>query len=261
MRKQGVSAAAWLVAGLVAAGAGGGPRQAAGQSATPKGVFEEGRQVGVKFQVLRERDGELRRVATTYPFRSGDRFKFEVETNRSVFVYVLNRTLTGDAQSLRSKGIEEIRDDDRRDHSGSRRQYRLLYPGGGSRPAAVPAGRRVQFPPGDDRYFVMDDQTGIEKIYLLASERRIDLSEYFDLEDGRQRTGRRPRRDGSIEDDVLDQLNARLVQLKGNALAAFADEDADSKGVEVSGYGVVRDEGGPGTVEVSLRHLPRRSRR
>ena len=35
MRKQGVSAAAWLVAGLVAAGAGGGPRQAAGQSATP----------------------------------------------------------------------------------------------------------------------------------------------------------------------------------------------------------------------------------
>ena len=60
---------------------------------------------------------------------------------------------------------------------------------------------------------------------------------------------------------MLDQLNARLVQLKGNALAAFADEDADSKGVEVSGYGVVRDEGGPGTVEVSLRHLPRRSRR
>ena len=184
MRKQGVSAAAWLVAGLVAAGAGGGP-QAAGQSATPKGVFEEGRQVGVKFQVLRERDGELRRVATTYPFRSGDRFKFEVETNRSVFVYVLNRTLTGDAQSLRSKGIEEIRDDDRRDHSGSRRQYRLLYPGGGSRPAAVPAGRRVQFPPGDDRYFVMDDQTGIEKIYLLASERRIDLSGVF-------RSGGRP---------------------------------------------------------------------
>ena len=107
----------------------------------------------------------------------------------------------------------------------------------------------------------MDEQTGIEKIYVLASERRIDLSEYFDLEDGRQRTGRRPRRDGSLEDDVLDQLNARLVQLKGNALAAFADEDADSKGVEVSGYGVVRDEGGPGTVEVSLRHLPRRSRR
>ena len=160
---------------------------------SPKGVFEEGRQVGVKFQVLRERDGQLRRVSTTYPFRSGDRFKFEVETNRSVFLYMLNRTLTGDAQSLRSKGIEEIRDDDRRDRSGSRRRYRLLYPSGGSRPAAVPAGRRVQFPRGDDRYFVMDEQTGIEKIYVLASERRIDLSEYFDLEDGRQRTGRRPR--------------------------------------------------------------------
>ena len=258
MGKQGVSAAACLVAGLVAVGAGGGPRQAAGQSASPKGIFEEGRQVGVKFQVLQEREGRLRRVSTTYPFRSGDRFKFEVETNRLAFVYVLNRTLAGDAESLRSNPFGGIRDDDRRDGSGSRREYRLLYPRGGERPAAVQAGRRVQLPPGG--YYVMVEPTGIEKLYVLLSERPIDLSKYFDLDDGRQRTGRRSRRDGAVEDDVLDQLNARLLKLAGNVVVEFADEDAHSKGGGVVGYGVVRDEDGPGVVEVSLRHLPRRPR-
>ena len=223
-------------------------------------IFEEGRQLGVKFQVLQERGGRLRRRSTTYPIRSGDRFKFEVETNRPAFVYVLNRTLAGDAESLRSTVFDEIRDDDRRDRSGSRQEYRLLYPRGGERPAAVQAGRRVQLPPGDGRYYVMEEPTGIEKLYVLLSERRIDLSKYFDLDDGRQRTGRRPRRDGAVEDDVLDQLNARLLKLAGNVVVEFADEDAHWKGGGVVGYGVVRDEDGPGVVEVSLRHLPRRRR-
>ena len=254
MGKQGVSAAACLVAGIVAVGAGGGPRQAAGQLASPKGSFEEGRQVGVKFQVLQERGGRLRRVSTTYPFRSGDRFKFEVETNRPIFVYLLNRTLAGDAETPRSKVFEEIRNDDRRDRSGSRHEYRLVYPTGGDQPTRFRTGRPAQLPPGDDRYFVMEGP-GIEKLYVLLSEQRIDLSKYFDLDDGRQRTGRRPRRDGAVEDDVPDQLNARLLKWTGNVVVEFADEDA-----RVVGYGVVRDEDGPGMVEVSLRVLPRRRR-
>ena len=263
MTRLRVGAVAWAVAGLVAMGVTGGARVAAGQSVDAKGIYEDGRRVGVKFDVLLERDGRLRRVPTTYAFRSGDRFKFEVETNRSAYVYVLNRTLQGDARRLESRGIEEIRDDDRRDRSGSRRKYTLLYPGRGRRPMAVREGSRVQLPPGSDSYFVMDDEPGVERVYVLASERQIDISSYFDLEDGRQRTGRPPRDrdDESIEDDVLDQLNARLASWVGNADVAFADEDADSKGIDVSGYGVVRDEGRPGTVEVSLRHLPRGSRR
>ena len=262
MRKCEVSAAVWMVAVLMAAGVAGGPRLAAGQSTGPKGIYEDGEQVGVKFDVLLERDGRLQRVSSNYAFRSGDRFKFEVETNRSAFVYVLNRTLPGDARSLQSKGIEEIRDEDRRDRSGSRQKYSLLYPRASSRPAAVPAGRRIQLPRENDRYFVMDDNPGIERVYVLASERRIDVSDYFDEDDGRQRTGRRPGGGrpggGSIEDDVLDQLNARLAAWVVNAAVDFADEDADSKGIEVSSYGVVRDGENPGSVEVSLKHLPRR---
>ena len=264
MRRRRVWTAGCISAVLAAAVAVGGPDPAAGQSTGAKGIYEDNGQVGVKFDVLLERNGRLRRVSSTYPFRSGDRFKFEVQTNRSAFVYILNRTLQGDPQSLRSKGIDEIRDDDRRDRSGSRRAYTLLYPRRGGRPAAVRPGAPVQLPPGDRNYFVMDDNPGVEKVYVLASEQRIDVSEYFDIENGRQRTGP-PRRGnppggggGSIEDDVLDQLNARLASWVGNADVAFAEEDADSKGIDVAGYGVVRDDEQPGTVEVTLRHLPRR---
>ena len=264
MRKRRVSVAVGVAAGLVAACTAGGPLPAVGQSTSAKGIYEEGNAVGVKFQVLRERAGELGRVSSSYPFRSGDRFKFEVETNRAAFVYVLNRTLRGDARNLQSKGIEEIREEDRLNRSGSRQQYTLLYPRPGERPAEMPAGRRVQLPPEDDRFFRMDDDPGVERIYVLASDRRIDISEFFSLENGRQREGRTPRTDrpggnGSIDDDVLDQLNARLASWAGNALTEFADEDAHSKGVDVSSYGIgdpARSRNSPTAIEVSLKHLP-----
>ena len=126
----------------------------------------------------------------------------------------------------------------------------------------MPKGRRVQLPREDDRFFRMDDEPGVERLYVLASDRRIDISEFFSL-DG-QREGRTPRtdrpgRDGSIDDDVLDQLNARLASWAGNALTEFADAEAHSKGVEVSGYGVVRPDrpqNSTTAIEVSLKHLP-----
>ena len=253
MRKRRVSVAVWVAAGLVAACTAGGPPPAVGQSASAKGIYEEdGNAVGVKFQVLRERAGELRRVSSSYPFRSGDRFKFEVETNRAAFVYVLNRTLPGDARELQTK-CPEICEEDRRNRSGSRQPYTLLYPRPGERPPALPAGRRVQLPREDDRFFTMDGNPGVERVYVLASDRRIDISEFFSLESGRQREGRTPRTDrpggnGSIDDDVLDQLNARLASWAGNTLTEFADEDAD--------YGIGRSRNSPTAIEVSLKHLP-----
>lgn len=267
MRGRGVSSfVVRSVAGLAAVWAAGGALPAAGEQAGAKGIYQEGARLGLKHAVLLERDGRLRRVSSTHPFRSGDRFRVEVEPNRAAFIYVLNRTLRGDERSLRSKGIDVIRDEDRRDRSGSRRPYRLLYPAPGRRPAAVRAGARIQLP-SRDGYFVMDDEPGVERVYLVVSDRPVDVLDDFDPEDGRQRTGPPRGRDGSIEDDVLDQLNARLASWVGNADVAMADEDAAGKGIDVAGYGVVREDDGSGdgpriaAVEVNLRHLPRRSRR
>ena len=276
MKGRGVSSfVVRSVAGFAAAWAAGGAPPAAGQPAYDKGIhveargiYQEGARLGLQHDiVLLERNGNLRRVSSTHRFRSGDRFRVEVEPNRAAFIYVLNRTLRGDERSLQSKGIEVIRGEDRRDRSGSRQRYSLLYPAPGRRPAAVRAGARVQLP-SRDGYFVMDDEPGIERVYLVASERPVDVLRYFDPEDGRQRTGRPPAGGGgSIEDDVLDQLNARLASWVGNADVAMADEDAASKGIDVAGYGIVKEDDRPGgssriaAVEVSLRHLPRRSRR
>jgi len=226
------------------------PGSAGLTTARARGIYEEGRDLAAKFNVLLVRGGRERRVSTDYDFRSGDRMKFELELNRPAFVYVLNRTFPGDARRLQSRGIEEVRDDDRRNRRGDRRQYTLLYPRADSRPAALPANRPVRLPRGD-RVFVMDDEPGLERLYVMVSEQRLDIDDYFDL-NGRQRTRRRPGGGGSADDDVLDQLNANLASASANGSTVFArgiveEDDGD--------YGIVEDADGPYTVEVNLRHL------
>ena len=58
----------WVIAGLVAAGTVGDPRPSAGQSVGARGVYVDGAGIGVKFQVLRERGGDLKRVSSTSRF-------------------------------------------------------------------------------------------------------------------------------------------------------------------------------------------------
>ena len=214
-----------------------------------RGIFVEERRLGAKFSVLLVRNGQESRVSTDHDFRSGDEMKFEVEVNRPAFVYVLNRTFPGDARRLQGRGIEEVRDHDRQNRAGDRRQYTLLYPRPGSRPAALPANRPVRLPAGD-AVFRMDDDPGLERLYVMVSEHALDIDEYFETETGRQRTGE------SADNDVLDQLNANLASASANGSTVFArgiivdDGNAD--------YGIVEDEERPYTVEVNLRHLPSR---
>ena len=254
------------VAGVVAAGglvvtaAGSSPVAAQSErggltTVEARGVFVENDRLAAKSHVLLVRNGRERRVSTNHEFRSGDRWKLQVETNRPAFAYVLHRTIPGDARQLvQSRGVEVVRDRDRRNRSGRRDPYRLLYPVTGGQPVPVRPNRPVRLPQGQGEYFRMDDQTGLEKIFLVLSEERIDIRKYFDR-DGRQRTGRRPGGSGggSIEDDVLDQLNADLASGSSNGQTAIGTGD------EVESYGVVV-EGSEGsspfaTFELNLKHV------
>ena len=217
-----------------------------------RGIFEDDRALAAKFNVLLVRDGRERRLSTDYDFRSGDEMKFELELNRPGFVYVLNRTFPGDARRLQARGIDEVRRRDRQNRRGDRRQYTLLYPRAGSRPAALPARRPVRLPAGD-RVFRMDDEPGLERLYVMVSEQRLDIDEYFERE-GLQRTGRRPGGGGSADDDVLDQLNANLAEGWANGSAVFARGIIEDE--RNADYGVVEDARRPFAVEVNLRHLP-----
>ena len=244
---SGTAVAGCVMVGLLGAPpAGAQPGSADLTTVRARGIYEEGRELSAKFNVLLVRNGEERRVSTDYDFRSGDQMRFEVEVNRPAFVYVLNRTFPGDARRLQALGIGDVLDNDKQNRQGDRRQYTLLYPRAGSSPAALRPNRPVRLPTGNT-VFRMDDNPGLEKLYVMVSEERLDIDEYFESGGGRQRTG------GSPDHDVLDQLNADLATGSTNGSTVFAmgiiedDRDAD--------YGVVEDDDRPYTVEVNLRHL------
>ena len=220
-----------------------------------RGVFVENDRLAAKSHVVLVRNGRERRVSTNHEFRSGDRWKLHVETNRPAFAYVLHRTIPGDARRLvQSRGVEVIRDEDRRNTSAARDPYRLLYPVTQGQPVPVRPNRPVRLPQGPREYFRMDDETGLEKIFLLLSEERIDIRKYFES-DGRQRTSRRPggAGGGSIEDDVLNQLNADLVSgLSGGQTAIGTGDEVESYGVIVEGS----ENPSPfATFELNLKHV------
>jgi hypothetical protein len=221
-----------------------------------KGVFREGKRSGVKVSVFATDGNKRRRVSTDYEFRSGDSFELELETNQRAYVYVLNRTLAGDPSSLGSKGIERIRDDDRRERPPVG-PYQLLYPMKND-PRVAESNKPFKL-----TGFRMDDKPGVEKMFVVVSAKPIDISRYFDV-DGDQRTGNRPPSSGGDrgrredrDEDVLDQLNKDLADWSANA------ESVLPKGVErdPEGYGVVRDPAKPGVVELTLLHYGASRRR
>ncbi len=244
-----------LAAVVTAFGMPAGARGGAGaqEDATVKGVFREGKRTGVKVSVFATDAGKRRRVSTDYEFRSGDSFELELETNQPSYVYVVNRTLPGDPGTLSSKGIERIRDEDRRERPRTG-PYKLLYPMKNDPKVADPN------KPFTLAGFKMDDRPGVEKMFILVSAKPIDITRYFDV-NGDQRTGRRPAGGGGnredTDDDVLDQLNKDLADWSQNA------ESALPKGIErePEGYGVVRNPAKPGVVELTLLHFPASRRR
>ncbi len=221
---------------------------AQGDDAALKGVYREGKRTGVKVSVFRGSGSSRRRVASDFEFKSKDAFELDLETNQKSYVYVLNRTIDGDPNQLSSKGIERVRDDDRRERQGSRQRYTLLYPKGGDAKTTSTANK-----PFTISGFSMDENPGVEKMLVVVSTKPIDLNKYFDLTNGNQREDRRRADSGrrtDSEDDVLDQLNKDLADWASNA------ETSLPKGVsrDPEGVGIIRDAAKPAMVELTLRH-------
>ncbi len=236
-----------------------------------KGIFlsdEEDRKTAVEFNVLLNRDGRQRIVESNHRFQDDDRMRFQFKLNRDSYVYVLHRTIDGDPRSDRvrryagPKGIEVVRDENRRRGSpgdrdrersaGEDGSYQLLFPN-----KTVGMDNRLRahtvhtVPVDRNLFFTMDDNPGIEKLYLVVSDKQLDIGEHFDIEDGRSR--RRSgsgsgRRDDSAR-DVLGQLTAKLAAYGGNSSVDFA-----TKGISVESYGVVLERDKPMMIEVDLAH-------
>jgi len=239
-----------VIAGMLAAVA------ADDSTAKVKGIFIDGGapgsqgnsangKLGVKFNVKLDRDGNEKLVRSDYDFQDGDRMRFQFLVNRESYVYVLHRTLNGDPSRL--KGIDIETGGPGPDST----PYRLLFPNRETGRNNKLAPNRVYTVPGQDADFVMDRNPGVEKLYLVVSPKPLELTKYFNVQDGKiQRSGGRD----DSRDDVIGQLSKELKGLTGNTDSAMA------KGIEIDSYAVARNNGKPVVVEVNLQHYPRRSR-
>ena len=228
----------------------------------PKGLYLSEAREGLKFNVLLERDGLEKTVSTDYGFRDGDRLKFRFEINQDAYVYVVHRQIPGDPSSeavSRHAGLKGIRmvlnpgqpAAARPSGSGAGPAetaaagplaYTLLFPSEGAGSAnKLEAGKMHDVPLRHGRVFAMDDQPGIEKLYVILAPSKLQRLEQFFGENGKHHES-----GGSGR-----QLTAMLAEYSGNAGVSIG------KGISVEtreSYGVAVESGKPFMTEVDLAH-------
>ncbi len=141
---------------------------------TTRGIYIEHAKPGIRWDVLLIRGNERMRVTEDYSFKTGDRFVMQVEVNKPLYVYLINRTVNGNPDQLRTKGIQVIAEEAAQHPDSSRvSDYRLIFPTSERQSNLLQAGRMQTIPIG--QMFRMDETPGIEKMLLIASPTPLDL--------------------------------------------------------------------------------------
>lgn len=234
----------WLCSALlIAAGA---LPVLAQQANGARGIYIEGAKPAMRFYVALDRDGHTSNVSAGYSFHSGDRMKFQFDVNKDCYVYVLHRTVDGDVAKVErysgTRGIEVIRNDDRRDRKTD--SWELLFPNSHSgRDNLIKANALTSIPSAPDQFFRMDQNPGLEKLTIVAAPRPLGLEAYFDMASGKLR-------EGSV-DEVRNRLTQSLMEYSGNSIVESA-----TRGIEiVDSYAGSKDSAKPIVAVVDLRHL------
>ncbi|RPI25343.1 MAG: DUF4384 domain-containing protein [Acidobacteria bacterium] len=87
-------------------------------------------------------DGSISRVAPDQAFRSGDRFRFQFQSNHDGFLYLI--------------------------HEGSSGSWKVLFPSGTSPDNAIAHGKTVQVP--NVTWYKLDEMAGIEKLIIVLTK-------------------------------------------------------------------------------------------
>ncbi len=192
---------------------------------------------GLKFRIVMDDSGRQRPVPTTHPFRTGDRFTFSFEINRDTHIYVINRTQVSTASVAAGYTPKRL------DRSSRLTEPRLLFPtsraGTDNRLAS---NKEHVIPTRGKGRFVMDAESGIEKLYVVISDEPVDFSGLFFTDTGRLRSSATSR---------VAAMQARLDDWKDNALVDFVPKGID---YEIDGYGATADASKPAVVEIDLKH-------
>ena len=218
-----------------------------------KGIYVEKREIGVRFDVMLLRGSERHPVPTSYEFVSGDKMLFQFTVNRDAYVYVLTRTIPGDGIGVQrfagSKGIEVLLVEDVKAERPVG-EYRLLFPLRKTGLQNKLMADKVQTIPGNGARFTMDEEPGIEKLYIVLSPEPIDMGKYFDIATGRMM--RPAANDNSVDRAVVSDLGHQMLEWSKNGETAIPEPG--TKGITVEGYGVSANSARPALVEIDLRH-------
>ena len=144
---------------------------------------------------LEDRDG-TRFVQEDFAFRSGDRFRFVIDSESSVYAYLFNRG-TG------------------------ARSYTQLYPRERGRARALPDDREVTIPP--DNWFRLDAAAGVEQMVLVVATEPVNELDFADERD--LRTDAFDARLGDVErTNRPDRFRRRMVDDRVELVAEGPEE-------------------------------------
>ena len=149
---------------------------------------------------------------------------------------MLNRTQVSTTSSVAAGYASK-----RVDHRSRLTEPRLLFPTSNAGTGNRLASNRAHHIPSRG-HFVMDRESGVEKLYVVISDRPLDFSDLFRNDNGKLR--------GSATTRTA-ALQARLDGWKDNALVEFVP-----KGIthEVDGYAATANASQPAVVEIDLKH-------
>lgn len=216
----------------------------AGDELSAKGIYldtDRYQRSGLKFHIVMDDGGRERSVPTTYPFRTGDRFTFSFEINRATNIYVINRTQVSTASVAAGYTPKRLT---RTSRSESRlTEPRLLFPtshaGNDNR---LTSNQAHTVPSRGNGRFVMDAESGTEKLYVVISDQPLDFSGYFHTATGKLR-GSATSRTAALQDRLDGWTDNCLVDLVPKGIVH-----------EIDGYGVTVDASKPAVVEIDLKH-------
>jgi hypothetical protein len=230
-------------------------------SASPRGIYRDpsatSTQNGVAYRIMLIRSDARQEVPVNFAFRSGDRFKLQLNLKDSAYVYVLNRTFDGDPKEMSRKDLETVRDEDHAHRDRSRPTYTLLYPGPGEEAQKISGGRFHDIP--GDAALRMDKTPGVEKVYVVLSDHPLEIPKMFTggrLKGSGQEARKEDGDQSDSSDDVLDRLDKDLSDWSANSKTENPTSDSNdgsSKGIERESY-TVGSRNQPVVAEINLAH-------
>lgn len=121
---------------------------------------------GVHYTVELVRDGNRQPVSLSFPFKTGDRVSLVVRSDFDAYIYVLNRTMTGDPEAMATRSMSLITEDDAQNPPKDC-PYDLVFPSAGQQ-YRLKAGVPQSVPPRGQT-MLMNDPPGVEKLLLIVS--------------------------------------------------------------------------------------------